>query len=89
VIRHCFFEEITQALGLFADSDVVQPSIFDEQGPIVDELPVNDKILVRVLYDKRITPGMKREEAMEVARELIPRLVEAVRDRGVEALYRR
>lgn len=86
-IRHCFFEEITQALGLFADSDVVQPSIFSEQGPKVDELPMNDKILVRVLYDKRITPGMKREEAMAVVRELVPRLVEAVRARGVEALY--
>ena len=85
----CLLEEITQSLGLEADSELVQPSIFSNYGPHVDELPMNDKILVRALYDPRITPGMKREKVMEIAREIIPELVRAVRERGVEALYQR
>ena len=78
-----------RAFGLFADSDVVQPSIFSPDGAKLDHLPVNDKILLRTLYDPRIERGMKREDAMEIAREIIPGLVKAVRERGVEALYQR
>ena len=89
LIRRCFIEEITHALGLFAHSELVQPSFFSSRGLILDELPLNDKILVRTLYDPRITPGMKREKVMEIAREIIPELVRAVRERGVEALYQR
>jgi|GEM_PF-6392422 len=32
---------------------------------------------------------MKREDAMEIVRKIIPELVKAVRERGVEALYQR
>ena len=32
---------------------------------------------------------MKREEAMDIAGEIIPELVKAVRERGVGALYQR
>jgi hypothetical protein len=86
-IRHCLMVEITQALGLFADSDVLEPSIFSDHGPPRTELPLNDKIIVRTLYDPRIRPGMPREEALEVAREVIRDLVDGVRRHGVEALY--
>ena len=86
-IRHCFLEEITQSLGLFADSDIIEPSLYGTGDTHLDELPTNDKILIRSLYDRRIRPGMPREEVMRVVRELIPELVEAVRTRGVEALY--
>jgi hypothetical protein len=88
-IRHCLMVEITQAFELFADSDVLEPSIFSDRGPPRTELPLNDKIIVRTLYDPRITVGMPREEALEVAREVIAQLVEAIRQGGVEALYQR
>ncbi len=87
--RHCLVRMTARALGLFADSDVVQPSIFSPDGAKLDHLPINDKIILRTLYDPRIERGMKREEAMEIAREIIPELVKAVRERGVEALYQR
>jgi hypothetical protein len=82
-----FQTEITQAMGLYAGSEILQPSIFSDAGPLTDRLPVNDMILVRTLYDARITPGMARADALAVAAEIIPQLVEAVRARGVEALY--
>ena len=87
--RHCFVRLMTRALGLFADSDAVQPSVFSPDGAKLDYLSVNDKIILRTLYDPRIERGMKREDAMKIAREIIPGLVKAVRERGVEALYQR
>ncbi len=87
--RRCFSEEITQGLGLLADSEVIERSVFRNEGPLIEELTLNDKILVRTLYDPRIRPGMKRDDAMEIVREIVPELVRAVRERGVEALYQR
>ena len=87
--RHCLVKMMARALGLFADSDVVQPSIFSPDGAKLDYLPINDKIVLRTLYDPRIERGMKREDAMEIVRGIIPELVKAVRERGVEALYQR
>ena len=66
---------------------IVWPSIFDFSRTTRSNLPLNDKILVRALYDKRIKPGMAREDAMKVAAEIIPELVAAVKEKGVEALY--
>ncbi len=87
--HHCLVKMMAFALGLFADSDVVQPSIFSPDGAELDYLPINDKIILRTLYDPRIEHGMKREDAMDIAGEIIPGLVKAVRERGVEALYQR
>ena len=87
--RHCFVRLMTRALGLFADSDVVRPSALSADGAKLDYLSVNDKIILRTLYDPRVKQGMKRGEAMEIARQIIPELVKAVRERGVEALYQR
>jgi hypothetical protein len=73
---------------VYADADMIQPSVFSERTyPSLAELPLNDKIIVRTLYDPRITPGMPREVALEVAREVIRELVEGVRRHGVQALY--
>lgn len=88
-IRHCLLAEITQAFGLYANSEIFQPSIFSDWVENIEKLPINDKILIRTLYDKRIKPGMPREEAMKIAREIIPDLVAKVRALGEEALYQR
>jgi hypothetical protein len=86
-IRHCIIEEITQVLGLDADSDILQPSIMSDTTPLIDRLPMNDKIMVRTLYDIRLKPGMTRDEAMPIVAKIIPELVAAVKERGEEALY--
>lgn len=88
-IRHCLLAEITQAFGLFANSNNFQPSIFSDMVSNIEKLPINDRILVRTLYDKRIKPGMPRREAMKIVRKIIPELVAKVRDQGEEALYQR
>jgi hypothetical protein len=62
----CLHEEIFQGLGLFADDETVRPSIFndDEEFALLTE---HDEHLVRILYDKRLRPGMTAEEAMPLA----------------------
>ena len=87
LLRHCLLKSIIRAFGLFADSDVAQPSIFSKSAPPLDHLTLNDKIILRTLYDKRIKPGMAKDEAMKIAAEIIPELVAAVKAQGVEALY--
>lgn len=87
--RHCMVKMLARTLGLFADSDVVRPSIFGPGGDNLDHLPINDMIILRTLYDPRIKRGMKRAAAMKVAAEIIPELVDAVHKRGVQALYQR
>ena len=90
--RSCIFEEIFQGLGPGKNSNALPPSIssiWDTQ----TELSLNDKIILRALYDPRITPGMARAQAMGIAREVIAGLVAAVKQKGEAALnhprYRR
>ena len=90
--RSCIFEEVYQGLGPGKNSNALPPSIstiWDTQ----TELSLNDKIILRALYDQRITPGMPRAQAMGIAREVIARLVAAVKQNGEAALthprYRR
>jgi len=82
----CILEELTQTLGLPNDSDIIQPSIFNDKGQS-RILSINDMILVRTLYDPRIKAGMAKSEAMALAGEIIPELVARVKAEGVEALY--
>jgi hypothetical protein len=66
----CIVEEITQVLGLPNDSDEVNPSIFNDRS-VLDELSAHDRVLVRLLYDRRLPAGMSRDKAMAVAREIL------------------
>jgi len=86
--RRCIIEELTQSFGPSNDNATYRPSIFSNYFPPV-ELSINDRILVRALYDKRIKVGMTREETAPLAREIIEELVEAVKERGEKALYQR
>ena len=86
--RQCIVEEFTQGLGLYGDSDIIWISTMnDTQRYPFDRLPLNDKIMVRTLYDERLKPGMTREESMPIVRKIIPELVAAIKERGEEALY--
>ncbi|MDX1483777.1 MAG: DUF2927 domain-containing protein [Alphaproteobacteria bacterium] len=83
--KSCVLEELYQGLGPGKDSMALLPSISSSQGTQT-ALSINDKIILRALYDERITPGMPRARAMAIAREVIAELVAAVKARGEAAL---
>jgi hypothetical protein len=68
----CIAEETTQLLGLPNDADL-PGTLFNDKGKARDLTPP-DEMLVRLLYAKRLKPGMRRDEAMAVAREILPML---------------
>lgn len=69
----CVVEEITQVLGLPNDSAEVYPSIFNDKS--VDEaLTGHDILLLRLLFDPRLRPGMARAEVLARARRILPDL---------------
>lgn len=73
----CIHEELTQTLGLMNDDPEVRPSIFndDQEFALLTE---HDEILLRILYDRRLRPGMEAEEA----RPLLPEIIEDIRPGG-------
>ena len=72
----CIHEEIAQGLGLSNDSPAARPSIFndDEEFGLLTQ---HDEMLLRMLYDPRMVPGMGAESAREqaeiIAAELLGR----------------
>ena len=65
-MRACVVEEMTQVLGLPNDSNAVKPSIFNDQSHYF-ELTPHDRLMVKILYDPRITVGMPRGQAIRSA----------------------
>jgi hypothetical protein len=63
----CVQEEMAQAMGLPNDSDEARPSLFNDTREFAF-LTEHDAILLRMLYDPRLRPGMTAEEA----RPLLP-----------------
>ncbi|MGB8275113.1 MAG: DUF2927 domain-containing protein, partial [Alphaproteobacteria bacterium] len=59
----CLIEETTQILGLPNDSDSVFPSIFNDHSIDVD-LTRQDMLLVKLVYDPRLRPGMERRDVL-------------------------
>jgi hypothetical protein len=74
----CIAEETTQLLGLLNDSDEVAGTLFNDRGDARD-LTMLDELLVRLLYHPQLRPGMRRSEALGVAREVLPSLRRADR----------
>ena len=68
-MRACVVEELTQILGLPNDSAIVEASIFNDHSQYF-ELTKNDRMLVQVLYDPRITFAMPRQQALRLARTI-------------------
>jgi hypothetical protein len=66
--RHCITEEITQALGLLNDSNLIFPSIFNDNSH-QQRLSAWDRMLVRAHYDPRIRPGMSWYYAAPIIRD--------------------
>jgi len=72
--RSCFNEELAQGLGLANDSPMVRPSIFNDDEEFA-YLTRHDELLLKILYDPRLRPGMTEVEArpivLQIARELL------------------
>lgn len=70
----CLHEEIVQGLGLVNDSPAARPSIFNDNDEFAT-LTRQDELMLRMLYDSRLRPGMRLDEARPIvdliARELM------------------
>lgn len=73
--KSCIQEEMTQALGLANDSPKVRPSIFNDDEEFAF-MTRHDELLLRMLYDKRLSVGMTVRSAhpiiQQIANELLP-----------------
>ena len=72
--RSCVHEEMAQGMGLANDSPRARPSIFNDDEEFA-YLTRHDELLLKILYDPRLRPGMTEAEArpivMQIARELL------------------
>ena len=71
----CYHEELAQGLGLPNDSPRARPSLFNDNEEFA-LLTRHDELLLRILYDPRLRPGMREAEArpivLRLAKELMP-----------------
>lgn len=65
----CYHEEIAQGLGLGNDSPRARPSIFNDDEEF-GLLTTHDELLLQMLYDPRLVPGMTAAEAAPIARQI-------------------
>lgn len=72
----CIHEELAQAMGLANDSPTAQPSIFNDNEEYA-LLTHHDELLLRMLYDPRLKPGMVRAEAEPIALQIADELLGA------------
>jgi hypothetical protein len=70
----CYHEEIAQGLGLANDSPSARPSIFndDEEFALLTRL---DEMMLRILYDDRLRPGMAEAEARPIVEQIAVELM--------------
>ena len=65
----CIHEEIAQGLGLSNDSASARPSIFNDDDEF-GRLTYHDELLLQILYDRRLEPGMSLEDASSIVRSI-------------------
>ena len=70
----CVHEEISQGLGLANDSPSARPSIFNDDDEF-GRLTAMDELMLRMLYDLRLKPGMDAETAAPIVRDIAEALV--------------
>jgi len=67
----CVLHEIMHAFGLIGHHRIFAPSILFHKDMSRQGFSVNDKIILRTLYDVRIHAGMKSKDALPIAQEII------------------
>lgn len=65
----CYEEELAQGLGPSNDSPEARPSIFNDDQEFA-YLTTQDALILRMLYDPRLRPGMTAAEAGPIVRQL-------------------
>lgn len=70
----CIHEELAQGLGLANDSPAARPSIFNDDEEFA-LLTRHDELLLRILYDPRLTPGMTEAEARPIVETIAAELL--------------
>lgn len=70
----CYHEEIAQGLGLPNDSPSARPSIFNDDEEFA-LLTTQDELMLRLLYNPALRPGMTEVEARPIVFDLATRLV--------------
>lgn len=73
--RSCVHEEVAQGLGLPNDSARARPSIFNDNEEFALLTP-HDALLLRILYDRRLRPGMTPDEARPIVQAIAETLVD-------------
>lgn len=71
--RACYHEELAQGLGLANDDQNARPSIFNDDEEFA-LLTSHDELLLKMLYDPRLTPGMTADQARPIIRTLAQEL---------------
>ena len=72
--RACINEELAQGLGLANDSLRARPSIFNDSEEFA-LLTRHDEMLLKMLYDPRLKPGMKEAEARPIVQTIATELL--------------
>jgi hypothetical protein len=70
----CINEELAQSLGLINDSPKARPSIFNDNEEFA-LLTRQDELMLRILYDRRLRPGMTLQEAAPIVARIANELM--------------
>ena len=73
--KSCIHEEMAQSLGLTNDSKSARPSIFNDDEEFA-LLTRHDELLLKILYDKRLKPGMNNKIAVPIVRQIAEELMD-------------
>ncbi len=71
VFFDCAYEEILQALGPINDDGSVPWTMFNDDVSM-GFFGIYDQLLMNILYDPRVRPGMTREEVQELLPSILP-----------------
>ena len=72
--RPCIHEELAQGMGLGNDSPRARPSIFNDDDEFA-LLTTHDEMLLKILYDPRLKPGMTAEQALPIVEQKAAQLM--------------
>ncbi len=72
--KSCIHEEMAQALGLKNDDPDARPSIFNDDEEFA-LLTRHDELLLKMLYDPRLSIGLTRQDAHPIVQEIAKELL--------------
>lgn len=76
LVRQCIVQRIAEALGLPNDINDPAGTVFSSESTR-QMLSRDDRDIVQILYDPRLSPGMSRDEAMPIVRRIAMEIADA------------